>query len=222
MKIGILTAMEKEASAIVEAIPQKLKAGLLTCNCGIGKVNAAIKAAEMISLNKPDFIMSVGCAGSLGHMAPGDVLIADRVAYHDVWCGSDVGAGKVQGMPRYFNADEGLLSAARKLAASVPEGGASFCIGLLVTGDQFYISGEEDARIRELYPSALAADMESAAIAQACHIYGVPFLSARIISDTHTSSEIQQDTYANLWGSDMSHYVNFVSGLLEAICRNSI
>ena len=41
--------------------------------------------------------------------------------------------------------------------------------------------------------------MESAAIAQTCHIYGVPFVSFRIISDTPgVDKHIEQ--YENFWG----------------------
>ena len=44
-----------------------------------------------------------------------------------------------------------------------------------------------------------AVDMESAAIAQTCHIYGVPFVSFRIISDTPgVDKHIEQ--YENFWG----------------------
>ena len=43
---------------------------------------------------------------------------------------------------------------------------------------------EDLAAIKQRFPEGLAVDMESGAIAQVCHIYGVPFLSCRIISDT--------------------------------------
>ena len=215
-KIGILTAMSGEAVSIVEALPEEIRCNILSVTTGIGKVNAAMGALEMILGQRPDCILSIGCAGSMGPMVPAEILIADRVAYHDVWCGADVGFGRIQGCPQFFEADASLLAAAGEV------GGESVRKGLLVTGDQFFLSEEEDARILGLYPGALAADMESAAIAQVCSRYGVPFLSCRIISDSHTSSELQKETYNEFWDSDLSQYVKFVASLVSVISRSSI
>lgn len=213
MKIGMLIAMDKEAVATVQALPEEIRSKLLISKCGIGKVNAAVGATEMIERHHPECILSIGCAGSLGAMSPGEVLIAGRVAYHDVWCGSEVGPGQVQGMPRYFDADPHLLAVARNAVG----GEIKFREGLLVTGDQFYVSEADDRRIKALYPLAEAADMESAAIAQVCHLYGVSFLSIRIISDSHTSAWVQQETYNNFWDSDLSHFLVFVARVLSSL-----
>jgi adenosylhomocysteine nucleosidase len=71
--------------------------------------------------------------------------------------------------------------------------------GLICTGDQFITSRDELDKIKSNFPAGLAVDMESAAIAQTCHIYGVPFVSFRIISDTPgVDKHIEQ--YENFWG----------------------
>ena len=58
---------------------------------------------------------------------------------------------------------------------------------------------DELDKIKSNFPAGLAVDMESAAIAQTCHIYGVPFVSFRIISDTPgVDKHIEQ--YENFWG----------------------
>ena len=56
--------------------------------------------------------------------------------------------------------------------------------GLICTGDRFITNRTELDAIKRRFPAGLVVDMESAAIAQTCYLYGVPFLSFRIISDT--------------------------------------
>lgn len=61
--------------------------------------------------------------------------------------------------------------------------------GLLASGDIFVDRREDLDRILSLYPDALAVDMESAAIAHACHLRNIPFVCLRVISDTREREE---------------------------------
>lgn len=189
MKTGLIVAMSSEYDALKRA---GLEAIALS---GIGKVNAAATATELILKQKPDCIINSGCAGSVkADVRMFDVVIGRQTAHHDVWCGEPNAFGVVEGCPQRFDADPHLLSAAESLQL-----GDRMHSGLICSGDQFFISMEEDARILSLYPDCLACDMESAAIAQVCARYGVPFLSFRIISDVHTSSEAQKSSYSDFW-----------------------
>lgn len=173
---------------------------------GIGKVNAAVAAVELIDGKDVDAVLNIGVAGSMSpDFVEGDTIAANRTAYHDMWCGMGCLPGQVQSMPLYFEADPFLLAK----ALEVP----GVRTGLTVTGDQFYISREEDARILGMYPDAVAADMESAAIAQVCHLKGVPFLSFRIISDTHTDGK-QAEHYDGFWESLAEKAFAIVGGFL--------
>lgn len=61
---------------------------LTIMQCGIGKVNAAIGAMTLIDAARPDLVINSGVAGGTGYGAKIlDVVVGDRVAYHDVWCG---------------------------------------------------------------------------------------------------------------------------------------
>ena len=62
--------------------------------------------------------------------------------------------------------------------------------------------------IKRNFPEGLAVDMESAAIAQICYLYKVPFISFRIISDT-PGAEQHLEQYKNFWGemADRSFHV---------------
>ena len=214
MKIGVLTAMTSEFEQLV-----KLLDGAVACEkggvdymtgrlggndivlrqCGIGKVNAAVGTAELIRSFSPDAVVSTGVAGgidvSLGVM---DVVVSSSIVYHDVWCGMGCEYGQVQGMPAVFPAAENLWKSAVALNDS-PYNTTRIHAGLICTGDQFITNRDELDKIKSNFPSGLAVDMESAAIAQTCHIYGVPFVSFRIISDTPgVDKHIEQ--YENFWG----------------------
>lgn len=214
MRIGVLTAMTSEfeqLTALLEGVEERVACGvtylvgalggneLILRQCGIGKVNAAVGTAELIRSFSPDAVVSTGVAGgidtSLGVM---DVVVSSSIVYHDVWCGMGCEYGQVQGMPAVFAADEAMCRAALSLNDDA-ENRTRIHAGLICTGDQFITSRDELDKIKGNFPAGLAVDMESAAIAQTCHIYGVPFVSFRIISDTPgVDKHIEQ--YENFWG----------------------
>ncbi len=164
---------------------------VVAMQCGIGKVNAALGATAMINHFNPSLIINTGVAGGTGHTRPLDVVIADSIAYHDTYCGPGTVWGEMADCPRYFTPDERLLNQALQ---AVPEAKA----GLVASGDFFVSTPTEVERIASVHPRVIAVDMESAAIAHACHKRGVPFLCVRVISDTpgHTDNIAQ---YENFW-----------------------
>lgn len=206
--------MEQEYAALKgTGLPERI--GLCCSLSGIGKVNAACAAERMILTEHPDIIINSGLAGGmLPEMHTGDLVIASRTAYHDVWCGEGNLPGQVQGFPVFFEADSRLKETAEKVARSLNL--KTYC-GLVTSGDQFFISLEEDDRIRAMYPDVLACDMESAAIAQVCHIHGVPFLSFRVISDVHTTPEEQKKGYDTSLKYLSSESFSFLKSLIESL-----
>lgn len=210
MKTGILVAMTSEHDRIASLLEGMencvsgkfiYKKGLLNGNeiilrqCGIGKVNAAVGTAELIRTFSPDCMISTGVAGGIDKcLEVMDVVVSNHVAYHDVWCGMGCDKGQIQGMPTFFDADKQLVDC----AISVADNRQRIHAGLICTGDQFITSRNELDHIKSAFPEGLAVDMESAAIAHTCHIYGVPFVSFRIISDTPGADGHQQQ-YDNFW-----------------------
>ena len=186
MKIGIIVAMDKEYAQLKEVAASIQKHEIILAKCGIGKVNAALGAAEMIRQHHPDVIISSGCAGGNGDdINIQDVVVSSQLVYHDVYCGRAVDDttiyGQVQGLPARFEADAHLLEVAKSL--NLQPSTLNLHPGLIVTGDWFVDTKEKARSIIELFPEAKAIDMESAAIAQTCYIYKVPFISFRVISD---------------------------------------
>lgn len=211
MKIGILVAMSVEYRQLVrlmETIGHDTVGGMefttgfighhkvVLLQCGIGKVNAAMGATLLTEHFRPGCIISTGCAGGIDkRLAVMDIVVSSELVYHDVDCGAGLGCakGQVQGLPLRFTADPSLVAAATALSGPV-----RIHAGLICTGDQFITSHETLARIKADFPDGLAVDMESAAIAQVCHVLGVPFVSFRIISDTPGADGHQQQ-YENFW-----------------------
>lgn len=214
MTIGIINAMHKEHEQLVALLHdvRETPCGhlrfvegrfgalhLVLAESGIGKVNAAVGAVELLRRYAPDALVNTGVAGGLdAQVGVMHVVAGQRVAYHDVDCGPEAEHGQVQGLPLYFEADAQLLQAALQTQTDTP-----LHSGLICSGDQFITDKAELHRIKTAYPEALAVDMESAAIAQVCHLYGVPFLSFRIISDT-PGADNHFDQYLDFW-STMAH-----------------
>ena len=112
MKIGIITAMSMEHEQVVRLLNEKKEytgghfsftvgeAGgntLILMQCGIGKVNAAAGAVELISRFQPDCIISTGVAGGIDDcLKVMDVVASSHIVYHDVWCGEGNEYGQVQ------------------------------------------------------------------------------------------------------------------------------
>ena len=184
MKIAVIVAMEKEQQQLQQLFADNPQ--VVVTRCGIGKVNAALGAADVINRCHPDVVISSGCAGGNGdEVQVKDVVVSTELAYHDVYCGkaidNDTQYGQVQGMPARYQGDGRLLAIAEQLKGQ--QTSARIHMGLIVTGDWFVDSKEKMRNIIGLFPDAKAVDMESAAIAQTCYKMGVPFVSYRVISD---------------------------------------
>ena len=202
MKIGIIVAMDKELRQLQRLFDS---GNVRVEKCGIGKVNAALGAQRMINEFHPDCIISSGCAGGNGDdIQIQDIIVGSEMCYHDVYCGAAIDNttvyGQVQGLPARFKADPELLGKAGSLQTS----GISLHQGLIVTGDWFVDSKEKMREIIGNFPDARAVDMESTAIAQACYINKVPFLSFRVISDIPLR-DTDASQYHNFWDTVAEH-----------------
>ena len=210
MRIAIIVAMDKEFIRIKELLEQveetaiggrSYTSGRLGNNelvlhqCGIGKVNAAIGVTELIRLFNPDLVVSTGCAGGASDMLEvTDVVVSSQLAYHDVYCGCALGEtvyGQVQGMPARYTTPREIVEKALACGERIHE-------GLIVTGDWFVDDQEKMRSIIRLFPEAMAVDMESAAIAQTCHVFGIPFVSFRVISDIPLK-DTKASQYHDFW-----------------------
>lgn len=225
MKIGIIVAMRKELDLLLPMLENSTEISInnvafhtgrigshdiIAIQCGIGKVNAAVSALTMIENFHPGLIVNTGVAGGTGKGARIlDVVVADRIAYHDCWCGPGTEWGEASGCPRYFTPPAELIS------LKVLDGFPNLRKGLIASGDIFVSRPEDVKRILEIHPETIAVDMESAAIAHVCELKAVPFLCVRVLSDTPGADDnISQ--YENFW----TDAPNETFGVLTSILNN--
>ena len=207
--------MDKELQQLRPLFPEDK---VILQKSGIGKVNAALQTARMISEYHPDCIVSSGCAGGNGDdINIQDVVVSTQIAYHDVYCGEAIGHsvyGQVQGLPPRFDADAFLLQKAQQL--SIVNCQLSIHSGLIVTGDWFVDTKEKMREIIGHFPEAKAVDMESAAIAQTCYIYKVPFISFRVISDIPLR-DTDASQYHDFWNTIAQNSFQVTKTFIESL-----
>lgn len=207
--IGLIVAMRSEFDMVFKALrnPEEQQIKHLTfatgqinnqpvvlMQSGMGKVNAALATCEMIENFHPEYIINTGLAGGLSpELSVMDIVLGEDVVYHDVWCGEENEYGQVQGLPPLFHGDKNLINKAAAISSDI-----KIIKGLIASGDQFISDITELKKIKNHFPTGLAVDMESAAIAQTCYLYNTPFLSIRIISDTPGIDNHYQQ-YLDFW-----------------------
>lgn len=223
MKIGIIVAMSKELAMILPLLSEKtvetrgavtLHCGrigrndIVVMQCGIGKVNAAIGAVSLIDAFSPDLVINTGVAAGAGDdVSVMDIVVADSLAHHDFWCIGEEW-GQVPGCPRLFPA---------KVPSIAGSGVQGIKTGLIASGELFISRKEEIDTIRSHFPEVKAVDMESAAIAQACCLRGVPFMCLRVISDSPWTSHDNSRQYENFWEEAPQKSFAAVSEILSSL-----
>lgn len=197
MKIGIIGAMAQEVEILRNLMVEPKVTEFANCKIfegkinntrvallqsGIGKVAAAIGTTLLIQLTQPDIIINTGSAGGLDpNLNVGDILISTEVRHYDVdvtLFGYEM--GQLPGNPAAFTPNEQLVELAQKESEKA---GFNVVSGLICSGDLFVNGGEKIAEIKEKFPSVIAVEMESAAIAQVCHAFNIPFVIVRAVSD---------------------------------------
>lgn len=221
MKIAIIAAMSKELALLLPLLENHSIVSIndytfhlghiadreiVACQSGIGKVNAAIATLTVIENFHPSLVINTGVAGGCGRARILDVVIPDRIAYHDVWCGPDTIPGQAANCPPTFDCP---LPADLVDSLGVKR-------GLVASGDVFISRPEEVERIVKMYPDCVAVDMESAAIAHTCYLKNVPFVAIRVVSDTPGSGDnIAQ--YESFWSDAPARTFHTLQSLLPLL-----
>ncbi|MHC4241823.1 MAG: 5'-methylthioadenosine/adenosylhomocysteine nucleosidase, partial [Planctomycetota bacterium] len=201
---------------------------------GIGKVNAAMTTTLLIEHFKPDKVIFTGIAGAVNRqLQPGDIVIAEKTAHHDmgtVWPEGLFHKGvknRLNGWenPVFFETDKQLLKLAERAAQQVDlrsiriisgQRSPKVVKGVVVTGDAFIASAEKCAELRKKL-NADAVEMEGAAVAQLCFQRGIGYLVIRSISDNADEGAVlDKQTFYLLAAKNSSSLVIEMLDLLGA------
>lgn len=168
---------------------------------GIGKVAAATTATVLLQHFKPSHVIFTGVAGGLAPgVEVGDIVVGSGFVQHDMDASPLFPPLQV---PGYGNSrfapdlalTQVLVDAAKDAVTWLPKlldvqtqrtlglHTPSVHLGDIATGDQFISTLGDSDLLRAALPEALAVDMESAALAQVCHDFNVPFGVVRTVSD---------------------------------------
>ncbi|MEO8496397.1 MAG: nucleoside phosphorylase [Planctomycetota bacterium] len=135
---------------------------VLVVDSGVGQDAAHAVTADVLRLYQPNWVISAGFAGALqAELRRGHILMAEEVV--------DV-AGK-------------RLSIGLTVDRASIEASAALHVGRLLTVDQLIRTRSQKEQLGSEH-AALACDMETLAVAEACQQAGTKFMSVRIISDS--------------------------------------
>ena len=204
--IGIIVSVSAEGSMLCRNLGRKTRAGglyyegslsgkqvMLTVS-GIGKVNAAHAATRLIHNFSPAVIMNIGIGGAYpsSGLKIGDIAVAEKEIYGDEgvllkdgFHGTDlIGIPLVKkGRKRYFNEFPLDKSYVRKSVSAA----SCFTPHVSRKGSFLTVSACTGTRKRaielEYRFGAICENMEGAAIAHICTLYGVPVIEMRGISN---------------------------------------
>ena len=184
--IAIICAMDEEAKGLISDIGNytvhvvgnfKFYEGTLcgqnvvVSGCGAGKVCAATVTAVAIEKFAPELVINSGVAGGTPPLNQGDMVIPEKSVEHDYYAPDE--------QTVYYMSDKKVSAALKKACVKL---GYPVKTCTIATGDSFIDKSEKVAELKQKF-NAEAFDMESAAIAKTCRMFGVKCALVRSISD---------------------------------------
>lgn len=184
--IAIICAMDEETKGLISDIGNytvhvvgnfKFYEGTLcgqnvvVSGCGVGKVCAATVTAVAIEKFAPELVINSGVAGGTPPLNQGDMVIPEKSVEHDYYAPDE--------QTVYYMSDKKVSAALKKACVKL---GYPVKTCTIATGDSFIDKPEKVAELKQKF-NAEAFDMESAAIAKTCRMFGVKCALVRSISD---------------------------------------
>ncbi len=188
-----LEALEPDASVEVPVLPDgfrgpaDFRGGILQghpvviATTGIGMTNAALAATVVATQLRPRAVIFAGTTGGLGaNVHLGDVVVSEYALYHDADATAfGYAPGQIPQMPAKYPADPWLRATA---SGALRAKGLAFHTGTISASNSF-VNGGQVEPVRARFRDVLAVDMETAAGAQVCWSFSIPWVSLRAISD---------------------------------------
>jgi adenosylhomocysteine nucleosidase len=153
---------------------------------GIGIAAATAAATWGILALSPRLVVAAGsCGGLAADVEVGTLIVGETFTYSLADATAfGYAPGQVPGGPERHEAERAWVEAAERAARAADAQAAPRGVrrGLMLSGDAF-VTADIAAPMRERFPAALSADMETTASARTAAALGVPFVALRAVSD---------------------------------------
>lgn len=186
------------------------KTEVVACECGIGKVNAALASTYLINEEKIDIMLNVGLSGAVQNVQRNFIVAGTEYTECDfdlTAIGYELGVKPSQ--EYLYKADADLIEKAKKCSIDY--------FGRLGTGDLFLADSERKKFFRDTF-DICSFDMETGAIAAVCHKAEIPFLAIRKISDDCDENALEN--YRELNNKKEVHLSEVAREMLEKISES--
>jgi futalosine hydrolase len=188
IRVLILVPTEMERRSLEPLLAPATASGCRVELCGFGPVAAAARTAQLLAEHAPERVLLVGIAGRLDdRLAVGAAYRFDRVACFGVGAGSgrEFVPASAMGWHQWPGDTAGrspTIGDRIDDLDSRPAGGER--AGLLLTVCAAAASAEDVRLRKQIFPDAVAEDMEGFAVAFACRLRNLPIDIVRGISNT--------------------------------------
>ena len=195
MNIGILVAVEFDAFYDIYKEPiERYKHGsfeilkyhihdkdVFVCPSSMGQIRAALAMTLLLDVYKCGTIINYGVVGALNDQEVEELTVVESVSHYEFDISDLVGVAK--GQYEIFNVvamktTESLVDLAIEIDPHLKK-------VKLASGDKFVSGLDAKTELNKKWDSDIV-DMEGAAIALACHLYGADFLMIKAVSDALT------------------------------------
>ena len=183
-KVGLVTGLMEEAQsfrpsqgAVDQRCPYYCRSGdgfIVAC-AGIGKVNAAMAASYLVDQGC-DLLVSLGVAGRLVDGPTGAHWISEAVQH-------DYGAQRPKEFARYRAGSLPFGECELEAYRAIDNPGLDLPTVRILTGDCFFEDESRAAELGKMLGGELI-DMETGALAQVAHMFGIPWAGIRAVSDS--------------------------------------
>lgn len=147
---------------------------------GIGKVNAAVACTLLITQYRVSIILNIGTSGALNNkLSVGDVIFSNKAIYFDVDNRiSGHQFGQLPNMPLHYT------------SSLLPDLASDYFVA---TGDSFITDSKQLIKqLGDVIKAPFLIDMESAAVAQTCYHFNIPFFMIKGVSDIINSDSLTE------------------------------
>lgn len=219
-RIGVISGMAEELAPFLADVPRDrdriggvdvhtaIRDGrrfYMACG-GIGKVAAGGIAAMLHTRFDVDMLCVIGTAGNIGGASPGAFLITEAIQ-------ADFGALRQTGLTRYTagTLPIGPVRFEPFRAFPLPDG-HGLPLARIATGDVF-VEAADHAQTLFRETGAALVDMETAAVAQAAQMCGVPWLAVKAVTDDADESS------GTSFAENLAHAARVSASAMERVLR---